>query len=146
MNNQRGQLVSSQALTLKANQLDNSGQGTLSSQAALEVQTDHLDNRDGGRLLGTTYTSVTARDIDNIAGWLQSAGTLSLTGVSTLNNRQVRILTNDALSINAGQAPTDSPLGLLNQNGRLESADSLTLHTRTLDNQGGTFWACKRSL
>lgn len=125
-------------MTLKANQLDNSGQGTLSSQAALEVQTDHLDNRDGGRVLGTTHTSVTARDIDNMAGWLQSAGTLSLTGVSTLNNRQGRILTNDALSINAGQAPTDSPLVLLNQNGRLESADALTLHTRTLDNQGGT--------
>lgn len=95
VNNQRGQLVSSQALTLKENQLDNSGQRTLSSLAALEVHADHLDNRDGGPLLGMTHTSVTARDIDNIAVWLQSAGTLSLIGVSTLNNRQWRILANE---------------------------------------------------
>lgn len=71
VNSQRGQLISSHALTLKANRIDNSG------QAALEVQTDHLDNRDGGRVLGTAHTNVTARDIDNMAGWLQSADRLA---------------------------------------------------------------------
>ncbi|WP_339037491.1 hypothetical protein [Serratia symbiotica] len=58
---------------------------------------------------------MTARDIDNMAGWLQSACSFSLTGVSTLNNRQGRILANDALSINAGQSQTDSPLSLFNR-------------------------------
>nr|WP_171971343.1 hemagglutinin repeat-containing protein [Serratia marcescens] len=138
MNNQGGQLVSTQGLTLKAGTLDNSGQGRLSSQAELDVQTDRLNNRDGGLILGTARTGITARDIDNTAGRLQSAGHLTLTDVATLDNRQGRILANGNLDINAGRPSTDSPLALLNQGGRVESAEQLTVHARTLDNQSGT--------
>lgn len=137
-NNQGGQLVATQGLTLNAGALDNSGQGTLSSQASLDVQIDQLNNRDGGLILGTTHTGITARGIDNAAGRLQSAGTLTLAAVSWLDNRQGRILANGGLDINAGLSPTDSPLALLNQGGRIESAGDLTLHTRTFENQNGT--------
>ncbi|CAI1642369.1 Filamentous hemagglutinin [Serratia grimesii] len=138
VNNQGGQLVSTQALTLRANQLDNSSQGTLSSQAALDVQADRLNNRDGGLMLGTTRTDIIARDIDNTAGRLQSSGQMTLSGLTQLDNRQGRILANGNLDINAALSPTDSPLALLNQGGRVESAGALTANTHTLDNLNGT--------
>ncbi|MGK0666328.1 hemagglutinin repeat-containing protein [Serratia marcescens] len=138
VNNQGGQLVSTQGLTLKAGTLDNRGQGTLSSQGAINLQADRLNNRDGGLILGTTRTDITARDIDNTAGRLQSSGQMTLSGGTQLDNRQGRILANGNLDINADRSQTDSPLALLNQGGRLESAGALTANTRTLDNQNGT--------
>ncbi|HGM6831731.1 TPA: hemagglutinin repeat-containing protein [Serratia marcescens] len=138
VNNRGGQLVSTHGLTFKAGTLDNSGQGTLSSQAELDVQAERLNNRDGGLILGTMRTDITARDIDNTAGRLQSSGQMTLSGVTQLDNRQGRILANGNLNINTDRSRTDSPLALLNQGGRVESAGQLTLHARTLDNQNGT--------
>ncbi|BEO60055.1 hypothetical protein SMQE30_04780 [Serratia marcescens] len=138
VNNQGGQLVSTQGLTLKAKALDNSGQGTISSQSALDVRADRLNNRDGGLILGTTRTDIAARDIDNTAGRLQSSGQMTLSGVTQLDNRQGRLLANGNLDINADRSRTDSPLALLNQGGRVESAGALTANTRSLDNQNGT--------
>ncbi|AVN33987.1 MULTISPECIES: hemagglutinin repeat-containing protein [Serratia] len=138
VNNRGGQLVSTYGLALKAGTLDNSGQGTLSSQAELDVQAERLNNRDGGLILGTTRTDITSRDIDNTAGRLQSSGQMTLSGVTQLDNRQGRILANGNLNINTDRSRTDSPLALLNQGGRVESAGQLTLHARTLDNQNGT--------
>ncbi|MES3208581.1 hemagglutinin repeat-containing protein, partial [Serratia ureilytica] len=138
VNNQGGQLVSTQGLTLKAEALDNSGQGTISSQSALDVRADRLNNRDGGLILGTTRTDIAARDIDNTAGRLQSSGQMTLSGVTQLDNRQGRILADGNLDINAALSRTDSPLALLNQGGRVESASALTANTRSLDNQNGT--------
>ncbi|MBL0873876.1 filamentous hemagglutinin N-terminal domain-containing protein [Serratia nevei] len=138
VNNRGGQLVSTKGLALKAGTLDNSGQGTLSSQAALNLQADRLNNRDGGLILGTTRADITSHDIDNTAGRLQSSGQMTLAGVTQLDNRQGRILANGNLNINTDRSQTDSPLALLNQGGRVESAGQLTVHARTLDNQNGT--------
>lgn len=138
VNNRGGQLVSTQGLALKAGTLDNSGQGTLSSQAALNLQADRLNNRDGGLILGTTRADITSHDIDNTAGRLQSSGQMTRAGVTQLDNRQGRILANGNLNINTDRSQTDSPLALLNQGGRVESAGQLTVHARTLDNQNGT--------
>ncbi|HGM6935724.1 TPA: hemagglutinin repeat-containing protein [Serratia marcescens] len=138
VNNRGGQLVSTQGLTLKTEAFDNSGQGTLSSQAELDVQAERLNNRDGGLILGTTRTDITSRDIDNTAGRLQSSGQMTLSGVTQLDNRQGRLLANGNLNINTDRSRTDSPLALLNQGGRVESAGQLTLHARTLNNQNGT--------
>ncbi|MDQ0551000.1 hemagglutinin repeat-containing protein [Pantoea agglomerans] len=138
LNNQGGQLVATQDLVLNATAIDNSTQGVISSQAGLSLQADRLINRDGGLLLGTTYSDITARDIDNSAGRLQSAGTLMLRGVAQLDNRQGRVLANGDLILNGDLSPTDSPLVLLNQSGRLESAGALNIHAHSFDNQGGT--------
>ncbi|WP_426908580.1 hemagglutinin repeat-containing protein [Serratia marcescens] len=138
VNNRGGQLVSTQGLPLKTEAFDNSGQGTLSSQAELDVQAERLNNRDGGLILGTTCTDITSRDIDNTAGRLQSSGQMTLSGVTQLDNRQGRLLANGNLNINTDRSRTDSPLALLNQGGRVESAGQLTLHARTLNNQNGT--------
>ncbi|WP_313536778.1 hemagglutinin repeat-containing protein [Pantoea sp.] len=138
LNNQGGQLVATQDFVLNATTIDNSVQGVLSSQAGLLLQADRLINRDGGLLLGTTYTDIAARDIDNSSGRLQSAGTLMLRGVAQLDNRQGRMLANGDLSTNNELSPTDSPLALLNQGGRLEGAGALSIHAHSFDNQGGT--------
>ncbi|MGC0887828.1 hemagglutinin repeat-containing protein [Pantoea agglomerans] len=138
LNNQGGQLVATQDLVLNATAIDNSTQGVISSQAGLSLQADRLINRDGGLLLGTTDTDISARDIDNSAGRLQSAGTLMLRGVAQLDNRQGRVLANGDLTLNGDLSPTDSPLVLLNQSGRLESAGALNIHAHSFDNQGGT--------
>jgi len=138
LNNQGGQLVATQDLVLNATAIDNRTQGVISSQAGLSLQADRLINRDGGLLLGTTYSDITARDIDNSAGRLQSAGTLMLRGVAQLDNRQGRVLANGDLILNGDLSPTDSPLVLLNQSGRLESAGALNIHAHSFDNQGGT--------
>jgi filamentous hemagglutinin len=138
LNNQGGQLVATQDLVLNATAIDNSTQGVISSQAGLSLQADRLINRDGGLLLGTTDTDISARDIDNSAGRLQSAGTLMLRGVAQLDNRQGRVLANGDLTLNGDLSPTDSPLMLVNQSGRLESAGALNIHAHSFDNQGGT--------
>nr|WP_223265992.1 hemagglutinin repeat-containing protein [Pantoea vagans] len=138
LNNQGGQLVATQDLVLNTTAIDNSTQGVISSQAGLSLQADRLINRDGGLLLGTTYSDISARDIDNSAGRLQSAGTLMLRGVAQLDNRQGRVLANGDLTLNGDLSPTDSPLVLLNQSGRLESAGALNIHAHSFDNQGGT--------
>ncbi len=138
LNNQGGQLVATQDLVLNATAIDNSTQGVISSQAGLSLQADRLINRDGGLLLGTTYSDITARDIDNSAGRLQSAGTLMLRGVAQLDNRQGRVLANGDFTLNGDLSPTDLPLVLLNQSGRLESAGALNIHSHSFDNQGGT--------
>ena len=138
LNNQGGQLVATQDLVLNATTIDNSTQGVISSQAGLSLQGDRLINRDGGLLLGTTYTDITARDINNNTGRLQSAGTLTLRGVAQLDNRQGRMLANGDLNLNNDLSPTNSPLALLNQAGRLESAGALSIHAHSFDNQGGT--------
>jgi len=138
LNNHGGQLVATQDLVLNATAIDNSAQGVISSQAGLSLQADRLINRDGGLLLGTTDTDIAAHDIDNSAGRLQSAGTLMLRGVAQLNNLQGRVLANGDLHINGDLSPTDSPLVLLNQSGRLESAGALNIHAHSFNNQGGT--------
>ena len=138
LNNQGGQLVATQDLVLNATAIDNSTQGVISSQAGLSLQADRLINRDGGLLLGTTHTDISARDIANSAGRLQSAGTLMLRGVAQLDNRQGRVLASGDLTLNGDLSPTDSPLVLLNQSGRLESAGALSIHAHSFDNQGGT--------
>ncbi|WP_288477251.1 hemagglutinin repeat-containing protein [uncultured Pantoea sp.] len=138
LNNQGGQLVATQDLVLNATTIDNSAQGVMSSQAAVSLQADRLSNRDAGLILGTTHTALTARDIDNSTGRLQSAGTLLLRGIARLDNRQGQMLANGDLDINGDLPATDSPLVLLNQGGRLESAGALNIHAQTLDNRGGT--------
>ena len=135
VDNQGGQLVSSQGMTLDGENIDNSQRGVISSQAALTLRAGSLSNRDGGLLIGTTHTDLSARALDNTAGRLQSAGTMTLSLLDTLNNREGAVLANSNLSINASG---DSMMLLLNQRGTVQSGGALTAAARSLDNEGGT--------
>ncbi|AML59001.1 Putative large exoprotein involved in heme utilization or adhesion of ShlA/HecA/FhaA family [Serratia rubidaea] len=136
LNNQGGQLVSTGAQRLEVAQIDNRG-GTVTSQDRLSLQSSGLNNRDGGLLMGTTHTDVSAQTLDNGGGRLQSAGSLTLSLLDTLNNQQGRIVANGALAIN-GQQRAVSALQLLNQGGLIQSGATLAVDAGTLDNQGGT--------
>ncbi|NBM94270.1 MULTISPECIES: hemagglutinin repeat-containing protein [unclassified Proteus (in: enterobacteria)] len=137
LQNQQGQLVSTQALKVNTAQLDNHNNG-ISSQDALNITTNTLNNRDNGLIWGTTQNVISAKNIDNTQGRLQSNGLLSLNSLSLLNNQKGHILANGAIAINAKDAPIASTLMLLNQRGVIQSGDKLTLNTQTFNNQGGT--------
>lgn len=148
INNTAGQLVSTQALELDADTLSNNGNGTISSQAGLRIESNTLNNRDGGSILGTAQTFISAREIDNTSGSLQGAGSLTLTGLSLLNNQQGHIVSNGALSINAlntlfARAMSVAGPSLLNQNGTVQSGDTLSASLQSLNNQGGTLQSQK---
>ncbi|VTP59707.1 Uncharacterized conserved protein [Serratia rubidaea] len=136
LNNQGGQLVSTGAQRLEVAQIDNRG-GAVTSQDRLSLQSSGLNNRDGGLLMGTTHTDVSAQTLDNGGGRLQSAGSLTLSLLDTLNNQQGRVVANGALAIN-GQQRAVSALQLLNQGGLIQSGATLAVDAGTLDNQGGT--------
>ncbi|MDC6108491.1 hemagglutinin repeat-containing protein [Serratia rubidaea] len=136
LNNQGGQLVSTGAQRLEVAQIDNRG-GAVTSQDRLSLQSSGLNNRDGGLLMGTTHTDISAQTLDNGGGRLQSAGSLTLSLLDTLNNQQGRVVANGALAIN-GQQRAVSALQLLNQGGLIQSGATLAVDAGTLDNQGGT--------
>ncbi|PQQ24549.1 filamentous hemagglutinin [Photorhabdus luminescens] len=138
LNNQAGQLISTKAMRLGSKQLNNSGQGKITSQDALVVQADRLNNREGGLLLGTIHTDVTARELNNTAGRLQSAGALTLSHLNVLDNRQGYLLANKILNINVGNTGAPSVLTLFNQGGTVQSGEQLVVNAHTLNNQGGT--------
>ncbi|WP_323873024.1 hypothetical protein [Xenorhabdus doucetiae] len=73
-----------------------------------------MNNHDGGLLLGTTHTEVTARELNNTAGRLQSTRTLTLSNLDKLINQQGMIRANGTLNLNAGMP---SVLALFNQGG-----------------------------
>ncbi|WP_210497944.1 hypothetical protein, partial [Pantoea ananatis] len=111
---------------------------------ALDVQGSTLDNNDGGLILGTTRTGISANELNNSAGRLQSAGAMTLAGLSLLDNRQGSIVANGPLNINNGSnarfarlAFSAPSLALLNQNGVVQSGATMAVNARTLDNQGG---------
>ncbi len=140
--NAAGQIVSTKDLGLQAETLNNSGNVIISSQAGMTVDTTRLINRDGGSVLGTGPSTVTAREIDNTAGSLQSAGTLTLGGLSLLDNHQGRIKANGSLSINPLshlfiRAASLPGLVLQNQNGEIQSGGILTASVQNFNNQGG---------
>ncbi|WP_413739800.1 hemagglutinin repeat-containing protein [Sodalis sp. RH14] len=138
INNPAGDLASTGTLTLVSAQLDNSGQGKITSRDALDVGVNRLNNRDGGLLLGTIHTDITAHELENSAGWVQSVGTLTLSQMTRLDNRQGHLLANGTLSINA----TDpNALVLFNQGGNIKSGDRTVVNTQTLNNQGGTIFS-----
>ncbi|EEG86314.1 adhesin HecA family 20-residue repeat (two copies) (3 repeats) [Proteus penneri ATCC 35198] len=60
-----------------------------------------------------------------------------------MNNQKGHILANEAIAINAKDAPIASTLMLLNQRGVIQSGDKLTLNTQTFNNQGGTLQSQK---
>ncbi|WP_159201162.1 hypothetical protein, partial [Klebsiella pneumoniae] len=69
---------------------------------------------------------------------LQSVGSLTLSGLASLDNRQGSIQANGALRIQADEADSPSALFLFNQDGLVESAGTLAIDAHALDNRAGT--------
>lgn len=138
VHNQAGSIQSTRGLSVNATELDNSGRGMINSGAQCGIDAARLNNRDGGLLLGTGPAVLSVSDLDNRAGRLQSAASLDLQGLSILDNRHGVILSNGALTLNSDVAAIDNTLTLLNQDGLIQSGDTLNLNANSLNNYGGT--------
>ncbi|MFJ3377742.1 hemagglutinin repeat-containing protein, partial [Pseudomonas sp. NPDC086112] len=154
LNNQNGEISSSQSLDLTARALDNSG-GKLISSNLLTVNADTVLNQ-GGLISGWQGLSLTSNSLDN-----RNKGTLSShdadVAVSVsgaiLNSGEGALVSKKTLSVNAASldnsnggilssagAQTLTLSGLLNnaQGGLIDSGATLTMQAMTLGNAGGT--------
>ncbi|MBA6066761.1 two-partner secretion domain-containing protein [Pseudomonas mosselii] len=152
LDNQGGQVLTEQRLTVQAGQIDNSAKGLISSKDSLVLSTGQLRNdageisakgalqvqatrlsQQGGRLLSEGSLALLfeglAGDLDNRAGLIHGKGPLTLANLRDLDNRQGEI--SSAQGFNLGARALD------NGAGRLISTGRLTLGADRLLNQGG---------
>ncbi|WP_331832630.1 hemagglutinin repeat-containing protein [Pseudomonas sp. LH21] len=165
-------LIGGQSLEVHAGVLDNSG-GTLSSQSGLQVTVDGLlSNRDGGRIEAKDALTLTSKglnnhggkllgsslaldllgaDLDNGAGLITTAGSLTLANLAKLTNQGGEISTAQALRLDVseldnrdGKLISEQTLGITsgainNRNGLVSGWQGLTVTGQSLDNrQQGT--------
>ncbi|PJK33006.1 hemagglutinin [Pseudomonas sp. S10E 269] len=151
LNNQGGELSSSQSFNLTARTLDNSG-GKLISSNQLGVAGDGLVNQ-GGLISGWQGLAVNGASLDNRnSGTLSSrSGNLDVNvSGALLNSNAGALVSQQALTVNAasldnsagilssGAAQRLTVSGLLNnaQGGSIDSAATLTLQGMRLNNSG----------
>ncbi|WP_296184493.1 filamentous hemagglutinin N-terminal domain-containing protein, partial [Pseudomonas sp. UBA1879] len=136
LDNGSGKLISSQVLTLNADSLLNQG-GLLSGWEGLSVSGGSLDNRNSGTLSsrnGDVGASFTGALLNGTNGALVSQNALSVTAAS-LDNR------GGILSSGAGQAYNISGLLDNSQSGLIDSGTTLTINIARLGNASGTITA-----
>ncbi|MDC7969917.1 hemagglutinin repeat-containing protein [Xylella fastidiosa subsp. multiplex] len=132
--NTGGQLQITGPATLHATTLDNRGGVLHTATGPLDLRvTGTINNQDNGLLSSTDALTLTAASLHNQHGTLDAAGPAHLTLTGLLDNTAGLLQTADTLSIDTG---ADS---LTNRDGgTLLAAGTLDLHTTTLDNRGGT--------
>ncbi|WP_432783780.1 filamentous hemagglutinin N-terminal domain-containing protein [Pseudomonas corrugata] len=132
LNNNGGTLTSRANLDLTlSGQLDNQSNGLINATDALTIHTSGLNNQQGS-LLGSAIAvdfGATTGDLNNSAGLITTAGTLSLKHLRDLNNQNGEISTSQSLDLSARD--------LDNSAGQLISNGVLTLGVRDVINQGG---------
>ncbi|WP_432780346.1 hemagglutinin repeat-containing protein [Pseudomonas corrugata] len=132
LNNNGGTLTSRANLDLTlSGQLDNQSNGLINATDALTIHTSGLNNQQGS-LLGSAIAvdfGATTGDLNNSAGLITTAGTLSLKHLRDLNNQNGEISTSQSLDLSARD--------LDNSAGQLISNGVLTLGARDVINQGG---------
>jgi len=134
LNNSAGKLISNQRLTVSANTVLNQA-GLISGWQGLNVTAASLDNRNQGTLSsrnGDVEGSVTGAILNSGAGALVSQKALSVSAAS-LDNSNGGILS-------SGAAQTLTVGGLLNNalGGLIDSGATLTMQAMTLGNAAGT--------
>ncbi|MCP1479048.1 filamentous hemagglutinin [Pseudomonas chlororaphis] len=154
LDNNSGQLLSNQKLTLKidnaltsikgkiaaaelqirAASLDNSGAGVLLSDSDLDVTVDGvLSNKDKGTVKAAQQLTITSNGLNNQGGTLLGRAGISIDLGMTpadLNNQDGLINTKGVLSITHLR-------DLNNQKGEISSVNSFSLTGNSLDNRGG---------
>ncbi|MGY3299801.1 filamentous hemagglutinin [Pseudomonas sp. TE6288] len=145
----RGGLVTAQALEVAAARVDNRG-GELSSRGTANLQADHLDNSEAGKVLAAQALTLHIAGLLNNQTGLVDGNTLAITSARLFNRQgslhsvadlalnQSDLLDNQAGKIVAGQRATLALGKLDNQNkGHLEAKGDMQLATGELLNQQG---------
>ncbi|UXZ20945.1 filamentous hemagglutinin N-terminal domain-containing protein [Pseudomonas sp. YeP6b] len=153
--NQHGTVRGDVRLDLKAGHVDNSAGGRISGGQALTASVASLDQHEDGRLFGQGEVSLdlngghlnnqggvinapgrlllsNLNSVDNQGGEISSSQAFTL-AANTLNNRNAKLLSEQALTVRIAQE-LDNTQGLV-------SANALDIHAGSLDNNGGTLSA-----
>ncbi|WP_448651972.1 hemagglutinin repeat-containing protein [Pseudomonas fluorescens] len=155
LNNNHGTLRGEARLDLTAGQVDNSTGGRISAGTTLNANVASLDQHDDGRLfgLGDVSLDLNGGHLNNSGGVINAPGRLLLSNLNsvdnqggeisssqaftlaadTLNNRNAKLLSEQALTVRIAQA-LDNTQGLV-------SAKALDIHAGSLNNNGGTLSA-----
>ncbi len=129
-NSNGGRIGARQALTLRAQQFDNSQQGQLTSEGTLTTRiSDRLDNQNKGLIQANAAMDLQATRLDNRAGKISSLNTLTVTSANT-DNRSGTIRADQAAKLLIGELDNGDK-------GRVESKATLTVEGNTLDNRNG---------
>ncbi|WP_223849625.1 hemagglutinin repeat-containing protein [Pseudomonas koreensis] len=129
-NSNGGRIGARQALTLRAQQFDNSQQGQLTSEGTLTTRiSDRLDNQNKGLIQANAAMDVQATRLDNRAGKISSLNTLTVTSANT-DNRSGTIRADQAAKLLISELDNGDK-------GRVESKTTLTFEGNTLDNRNG---------
>ncbi|MCG2596946.1 MAG: hemagglutinin repeat-containing protein [Achromobacter sp.] len=146
--NRHGLISSKRALTLAADNLNNTD-GMLVSQAAGDYRVSTLNNRQG-RIHSADALTLNSARLDNQAGQLVSGGTFMLNAAGLDNSGRGIISSQGQLGIKAdrldnrdgglllGTTHTALTAGSLdNASGRVQSGSALAIDVQALDNRGG---------
>jgi len=129
-NSNGGRIGAKQALTLRAQQFDNSQQGQLTSEGTLTTRiSDRLDNQNKGLIQANPAMDLQATRLDNRAGKISSLNTLTVTSANT-DNRSGTIRADQAAKLLISELDNGDK-------GRVESKTTLTFEGNTLDNRNG---------
>jgi len=129
-NSNGGRIGAKQALTLRAQQFDNSQQGQLTSEGTLTTRiSDRLDNQNKGLIQANAAMDLQATRLDNRAGKISSLNTLTVTSANT-DNRSGTIRADQAAKLLISELDNGDK-------GRVESKTTLTFEGNTLDNRNG---------
>ncbi|MBT2375601.1 hemagglutinin repeat-containing protein, partial [Pseudomonas fluorescens] len=128
-NGDDGQISSAKALTASVSGLDQQGgQLTSSETLTLDLNRGQLNNQ-GGLINGPLLLLKNLKDVNNQGGEISSRQAFTFTA-DNLDNGNGKLLSNDALTLRISQA-------LANVKGLIAAA-SVDSHAATLDNSGGT--------
>ncbi|WP_339070907.1 hemagglutinin repeat-containing protein [Pseudomonas idahonensis] len=131
LNRGGGALVSQQALSVTAASIDNSDHGALSSAAGQTLNVSGLlSNAQGGLIDSGAALGLNVQTLDNTSGTINTQQALSLIGTRFDNS--------NGMLISKGAVTLDLLGALINNQGKLGSAESLLLKRATqINNQGG---------
>ncbi|WP_415927148.1 hemagglutinin repeat-containing protein [Burkholderia theae] len=131
----------------------NNASGKIASGNDLSIHTAHLDNAAGS--IAADAARITANDVVNTGGRIDTTGALAVTATNTISNRSGAMVGGNGLSVTAssignasgtiGSAAGDTTLratqSLTNTGGTVSSAGALVVASDTIDNSNGSMAA-----
>ncbi|WP_410472329.1 filamentous hemagglutinin N-terminal domain-containing protein [Faucicola mancuniensis] len=124
-NNQQGQIVAKQGISLTAPQINNQ-QGVLATLGDISLSTSELNNQQGS--IQGKQATITATQVYNSQGTIQAEGNLNLDSQGNLTNQNGHIMAQGDASLHA----TD----IKNDKGSVVAGGKLSTTSQTLTNSG----------
>lgn len=131
LNNDHGQIIASDDITISATQISNQT-GHIESSSTLTIDGDELNNDDGHVIANTLDLQLTGA-LSQHQGTLYATNNIRIDAAS-IDNTQGTIATDADLQLNVLTQ-------LINEKGLLQAADTLTLNAQEIENSSGIIQA-----